>query len=63
MKPYGVRVIEHPDVADIKAMGAKSRTGKLSEHTYCRGPSKSRIRRLWKRVARRSGQNEIKEAL
>jgi hypothetical protein len=29
MKPYGVRVIDGPDVADIKEMGSKGSTGKF----------------------------------
>lgn len=30
MKPYGVKIIEFPDVADIQQMGAKSSVGKIN---------------------------------
>jgi hypothetical protein len=57
MKPYGLKVIEHPDVADIHIMGSKSRTGKLGEHAYCDRPAaKARVRRYWKRIARRANK-------
>lgn len=57
MKPYGLRIIEHPDVADIKEMGSKGRVGQLAGrsgdyHPYCRGASKARTRRYWARKAR-----------
>jgi hypothetical protein len=58
MKPYGVRVIEFPDVADIQEMGAKSSTGRFAGksgdyHPYSRSKKKKKIRRYWKRRARR----------
>jgi hypothetical protein len=58
MKPYGVRVIEWPDVADIQEMGAKGSTGKFAGksgvfHPYSRGNSKKAIRRYWKKRARK----------
>jgi hypothetical protein len=58
MKPYGVKVIEWPDVGDIQSMGAKSSTGKFAGksgdyHSYSKGNSKKRIRRYWKRKARK----------
>ncbi len=57
MKPYGVRIIEFPDVADIQAMGAKSSTGRLPGksgdfHPYSRSKNKTMVRRYWKRRAR-----------
>lgn len=57
MRPYGVKVEEHPDVADIKEMGSASHVGKLAGksgdyHSYCKGNSKARTRRYWKRRAR-----------
>lgn len=61
MRPYGVWVVEWPDVVDIKQMGAKSSMGEVPGRAghfrgYCRGESKSRIRRYWKRVARAEGK-------
>jgi hypothetical protein len=66
MKPYGVRVIECPDVADIQEMGSKSRTGKISGRSgdnrpYSRGEHKARTRRYWKRVARRTNREACNE--
>lgn len=57
MRPYGVRVIESPDVADIKAMGSKGSVGKFAGRSgdyrpYARGASKARVRRTWARKAR-----------
>lgn len=68
MKPYGVKIIEHPDVADIQEMGAKSSAGKHSGRSgstksYIRNPAdKARVRRRWKRRARLEGKNLIHES-
>jgi hypothetical protein len=66
MKPYGVRIIEGPNVADIREMGSNSRTGKLSGRSgdnrpYSRGNSKRRTRRYWKRRARRTNREACNE--
>ena len=58
MQPYGVRVVQFPDVDDIQRMGAKSSVGKFAGksgdfHPYSRGASKNAIRRYWKRKGRR----------
>lgn len=63
MKPYGVKVVESPDVADIQHMGAKGSTGKFAGksgdfHPYARGAAKARARRYWKRRARAAGRSE-----
>ncbi len=65
MKPYGVKVIEYPDVGDIREMGAKSSCGKIAGksgdfHPYCRGDNKAKTRRYWKRRARAEGKDECK---
>lgn len=57
MKPYGVKIEEWPDVADIQAMGCKGSVGRLAGrsgdyHPYIRGANKARTRRYWKRLAR-----------
>lgn len=64
MKPYGLRVIEFPDVGDIKEMGAKSSCGRFRKkggdyNGYASGTVKDRTRRRWKRKARRQGLNDI----
>jgi hypothetical protein len=61
MRPYGVRIVESPRVVDIKAMGAKSSVGEAPGECgeyrgLCRGATKSRTRRYWKRVARAEGK-------
>ena len=61
MRPYGVRLIEGPDVADIQEMGSKSSAGQRpgrsgDYHPYCRGRGKAEARRRWKRCARREGK-------
>ena len=68
MRPYGVLIIEHPDVADIQAMGAKGSVGKFpgkggDYRGYARGDNKRRTRRLHKRRARRDGRTQIREQL
>ena len=45
MKPYGLKVIDSPDVGDIKEMGSKSSTGKFAGksgdfHPYSRSKTK-----------------------
>lgn len=57
MKPYGVRVIQGPDVADIKEMGSKTCVGRFDEHGYFRNKAaKATTRRYWKRAARRANR-------
>jgi hypothetical protein len=61
MKPYGVKVIEYPDIADIKEMGSKGRVGMIAGHSgdyhpYSRGASKAATRRRWARKARAEGK-------
>ena len=66
MRPYGVKIIEDPDVADIRYMGAKGSAGRFPSRSgdyrplSC-GNSKSAIRRYWKRRARRAGRLEAQE--
>ena len=60
MKPYGVKLIECPDVADIQAMASKSSAGRCSRaggdyHGYSRTAQKAVVRRFWARKARREG--------
>ena len=65
MKPYGVELIEHPDVADIQAMGCKSCVGRLVERSgefksYIRNTArKASTRRRWARKARAAARSEI----
>lgn len=67
MKPYGVRVIEHPDVVDIQSMGSKSSVGKLPRksgvfHSYTRSVfAKATTRRYWARKARLDNKLACKE--
>jgi hypothetical protein len=61
MRPYGVWLLQYPDVADILTMGAKGSVGEFSGrsgqyHGLCRGPRKAKVRRYWKRVARAEGK-------
>ena len=67
MKPYGVKVIECPDVGDIQEMGSKSRIGRYpgrggDYHGYNRNPEvKARTRRYWARKARRASSQAVEE--
>ena len=69
MKPYGLKVIEAPDVGDIQEGARKSSIGRFREKggdykSYPRSSvAKRAIRRLAKRAARRQGNAEIIEAL
>lgn len=68
MRPYGVRVIEHPDVADIKEMGAKSSCGRFPGksgdfHPYAHGNCKARVRRAWKSKARQAAKRDLRVSL
>ena len=61
MRPYGVKVIDCPDVADVKEMGSKGSTGKFAGksgdfHPYSSGNAKARTRRRWARKARNEGK-------
>jgi hypothetical protein len=62
MKPYGVRIVEFPNVGDISEMGAKSSAGHISGrsgdcHSNFRSvDSKARTRRHWARKARAEGK-------
>ena len=58
MKPYGVQIIEEPDVADIQKMAAKSSCGNLPGKNgeyrgWRRSASRKEQRRYWKRQARK----------
>lgn len=66
MRPYGVKVIESPDVADIKEMGSKGSAGKFAGRSgdyrpYSRGASKAASRRRWARKARAAGKAACSE--
>jgi hypothetical protein len=66
MKPYGVKVIENPDVGDIKEMGSKSSAGKIAGRSgdfrpYSNSASRAATRRHWARKARREGQKACVE--
>ena len=63
MKPYGVRVEESPDVADIQSRAHKSSVGRVGgSHGYIRSARiKAKIRRYWKRLARRMGKAEAND--
>jgi len=66
MKPYGVKVIESPDIADIGAMAAKSSTGRFPGRSgeyrgYCRNKTKATTRRYWARKARRLNRDACNE--
>ncbi len=66
MRPYGVKVIEHPDVADIQSMGAKSSVGRIATKGgdykgYSRKSRKARTRRIWKRKARIEGRERCRD--
>ena len=50
MKPYGVKLIEGPDVADLQEMGAKSSAGGRNYNRNVR--VKAATRRRWARKAR-----------
>lgn len=61
MRPYGVYIPQCLDVDDILTIGAKGSVGACRGHSghfhgYSHGPSKARIRRYWKRVARAEGR-------
>ena len=64
MRPYGVKVITGPDVADVHAMGSKSSVGSLPGRSgVYRGlihgkAEKAATRRRWARVARRANRAE-----
>jgi hypothetical protein len=66
MRPYGVTIPASLRVRDIQMIGAKSSFGDLPGpsghfHGLCRGPSKARTRRYWKRVARAEGKRVVRE--
>ncbi len=68
MKPYGLDIVEWPDVRDIIEMGAKSCTGQVLNKSsvyrgYCNRRRKRQTRRYWKRKERRAGREEIEEQL
>lgn len=64
MRAYGVKIIEFPDVADIKTMGSASHVGKFAGrsgdfHGYNRNTAaKAATRRLWARKARSEGKGK-----
>ncbi len=64
MRPYGVKVIAGPDIADIQEMGSKGRVGKFPGksgdfHPVSKGHSKAATRRKWKRGARTEGKVDV----
>jgi len=59
MKPYGVKIIEWPDVADLQEMGAKSSAGGRNYNRNVR--VKASTRRRWARKARAVNKNLCKE--
>jgi len=66
MKPYGVKIEEHPDVADIQEMGSAGHVGQIAGrsgdyHPYSRGASKAATRRRWARKARSEGKAACNE--
>lgn len=66
MKPYGVRLIEGPDVVDIQYIGGKSSMGQYRKkggdfRGYSHGDGKASTRRYWKRKARLEGKKSSKE--
>jgi hypothetical protein len=67
MKPYGVKVIENPDVGDIQEMGSKSSEGRLPNrsgdyHPYSRTKARRATRRYWARKARRANKEACTES-
>lgn len=63
MRPYGVKIIEFPDVADIQEMGAKSSVGTFASRSgdyrgYSRSVRKAKTRRYLARKARALGKAE-----
>jgi len=62
MRPYGVKVIPAPDVADIKEMGSKTSVGQPDGHSYFRNAeNKARVRRYWARKARAANKAACRE--
>lgn len=66
MQPYGLQVIESPDINDIQQMGSKGSVGKFPGcsglyHPYCRGAAKARTRRIQARRARRANKAACSE--
>lgn len=61
MKPYGVRVIESPDVSDLREMGSKSSAGGRN-YNRC-SAAKARTRRYWARKARAAGKASCNETV
>jgi len=67
MKPYGVKIEQGPDVADIQAMGSKGCVGKFAGHSgdfhpYASGEAKASTRRYWKRKARAEGKKACNDS-
>jgi len=67
MRPYGVEIVEDPDIDDILCMGARSSvgsiTGRNGEHRGYRKRDKRVTRRRWKRAARRDSRREIRDQI
>jgi hypothetical protein len=65
MRPYGVRVIEWPDVGDLASMASKGSDGFYpgpgGDYRGRKVASKAATRRYWKRRARRAGKLECRE--
>ncbi len=64
MRPYGVEIIEFPDVDDIQKMGCKSSVGKLKRgRGYIRTPDqKAKTRRYWARKEREESKRLSNES-
>lgn len=65
MRAYGVRAEVCPDIADIKRTGASGHAGSLpgksgDYHHHLGSREKARIRRYWKRLARKDGKAECR---
>jgi len=66
MRPYGVKIIDGPDVADIHEMGSKGSVGKFAGrsgeyHPYAHGAVKAATRRYWARKARKANKAACRE--
>jgi len=67
LKPYGLVVVEYPDVSDIHAMGAKSICGRFpvrggkSRGYFKNKAVKAQTRRYWARKARAANKAACQE--
>lgn len=72
MKPYGIKRnlnLEFPDMGDISTFGLKSRVGKYRsksgdyKNSFRSSKNKKATRRIYKRLARIEGNEEIKSEI